>query len=139
MSKCNGYKKEAHNVRVSEISLYLGERLIVLSVSKVSWQSTFNSMQLEFGESKENFELLRHHRLQSRQAATTVSGTSTVSTSVNYPAAPTFTPADHSATANINKQYLDTSILPPDTSFGQLTVSGPKMYAKPSHSSIECS
>ena len=101
---------------------------IVLAVSKVPWKSTFNSMKVDFGESDEGFELRRHRRLQPRQATSTTSSAAAASTSVHYPAAPTFTPAGHNATANINKQYLDTSILPPDSSLGQLTVTGPKLY-----------
>lgn len=101
---------------------------IVLSVSKVPWKSTFNSMKVDFGESDEDFDLRRHRRLQPRQATGTTSGAAAASTSVHYPAAPTFTPTSHNATANINKQYLDTSILPPDSSLGQLTVTGPKLY-----------
>ena len=85
-------------------------------------------MKLDFGESEEHFELRRHRRLQPRQAPATNSGAAAASTSVDYPVAPTSTPASHNATANINKQYLDTSILPPDSSLGQITATGPKMY-----------
>lgn len=85
-------------------------------------------MKLDFGESEEHFELRRHRRLQPRGGAATTSGAAAASTSVDYPAAPTSTPANHNATANINKQYLDTAILPPDSSLGQLTVTGPKLY-----------
>ena len=106
----------------------LKERLILLSVSRVPWKSTFNAMKLDFGGSEEHFELRRHQRLQPRQATATTSGAAAVSTSVDYPPAPTFTPTSHNAPANINKQYLDTSILPPDSSLGQITASGPKMY-----------
>ena len=113
--------------RVSEISLDLKEQFIVLSVSNVPWKSAFNSMKVDFGASDDDFELRRHGILQPRQAAGTTSGAAAASTSVHYPAAPTFTPTSHNATANINKQYLDTSILPPDSSLGQLTVTGPKL------------
>ena len=106
----------------------LKERLIVLSVSRVPWSSKVNTMKVDFGESTEHFELRRHRSLQPRQATAATSGAAAASTSVDYPPAPTYTPTSHNATANINKQYLDTSILPPDSSLGQITASGPKMY-----------
>jgi hypothetical protein len=152
-------KIRADDCRVSEASLHLQERLIILSVNRVPWKDTFNSMKVDFGESKDNFELRRHPRLEAREVATSSlpvssassthsassihsapsmssalsvsapssAGTATASTTIIYPLAPTSTPKAFNATANISKQFIDTSILPADTSLGQVSVTGPKM------------
>lgn len=133
-----------NNSRVSEALLNFQERLMILSVERVPWKTTFNSMKVDFGESKDAFELRRHPRLEVRGAATTSSSVSSVSsvpsaslssspsaaatsTTVVYPLAPTSTPNAFNATANINKQFLDTSILPADSSLGHVSIKGPKM------------
>ena len=124
-----------NNSRVSEALLHFQERLIILSIERVPWKTTFNSMKVDFGESKDTFELRRHRRLEVRGAATTSSSISSVSspsaaatsTTVVYPLAPTSTPKAFNATANINKQFLDTSILPADSSLGHVSITGPKM------------
>lgn len=128
-------KTRADECRVSEASLHFQERLIILSVNRVPWKDTFNSMTVDFGESKDAFELRRHPRLEAREVATSSSpvssassfGTATASTTIVYPLAPTSTPKAFNATANISKQFIDTSILPADTSLGQVSVTGPKM------------
>ena len=137
-------RETTNNSRVSEALLHFQERLIILSIERVPWKTTFNSMKVDFGESKDAFELRGHPRLEVRGAATTSSSVSSVpsvssaslssspsaaatSTTVVYPLAPTSTPNAFNATANINKQFLDTSILPPDSSLGHVSITGPKM------------
>ncbi|KAL9130521.1 MAG: hypothetical protein Q9175_007004, partial [Cornicularia normoerica] len=110
---------------VSEAALDLEKLVIILSITRVPWKSTFNSMTLDFGKSDDDFVLRQHGRLETRQAAVTTSVAAP--SSVAYPAAPSSTPTNWSASASFNKQWLDTSILPPDPSFGQLSVSGPKI------------
>ena len=96
-------------------------------------------MKVDFGETEDAFEIRRHPRLQPREAATTSSKAETKSsaaplssiastpTTVIYPPAPTSTPKALNATANIDKQFLDTSILPADSSLGLVSVTGPRM------------
>lgn len=118
---------------MSETTLDLDNHVVVLSITRVPWKSTFDSMTLDFGKSDEDFVLRRHGRLESRQAAATsaaqVAATSSVAvtSSVAYPAAPSSTPSNWNGSASFYKQWLDTSILPADTSLGQVSVSDPKM------------
>ena len=99
--------------------------IIVLSITRVPWKSTFHSMTLDFGKSDDEFVLRRHKPLVPRQAAATSMAAAT--SSIAYPAAPSSTPNNFNASAHFNKQWNDTSILPPDPSLGKLSVSGPKM------------
>ena len=98
--------------------------VIVLSITRVPWKSTFHSMTLDFGKSDDEFVLRRHKQLVPRQAAATSSGAAT--SSIVYPAAPSSTPNNFNGSASFNRHWLDTSILPPDPSLGKLSVSGPK-------------
>ena len=82
-------------------------------------------MTLDFGNSDDEFILRRHGRLEHRQAAATSSGAAT--SSAAYPAAPSSTPSSWNSSTEFNKQWLDTSILPADTSLGKLSVNSPKM------------
>ena len=102
--------------------------VIVLSITRVPWKSTFHSMTLDFGKSDDEFVLRRHKPLIPRQAAVTSSAAAT--SSIAYPAAPSSTPNNLNASAHFNPQWLDKSILPPDPSLGKLSVSGPKMLVK---------
>ena len=125
MSNFSSTTNIAKYQRVSEALLDLDNQVIVLSIIKVPWKSTFDSMTLDFGKSDEKYVLRQHGRLQPRQAAASSSAAAT--SSVMYPAAPSSTPSNWNANANFSKQWLDTSILPPDPSLGKLSVSGPKM------------
>lgn len=115
----------ANGPRVSEATLDLDNQIIILSKINVPWKSTFNSMTLDFGKSDDEFVLRRHGRLESREVAATSSAAA--SSSVAYPAAPSSTPSNFNANVGFNKSWLDTSILPADTSLGQLSVSDPKV------------
>ena len=119
-------RDNAKDHRVSEAALDLDNQVIILSINRVPWKSTFNSMTLDFGESGDEFVLRRHSRLQPRQAAATSSVA--VTSSVAYPPAPSSTPSNWNASVNFTKQWLDTSILPADTSLGKLSVNSPKTY-----------
>ena len=115
----------AKDHRVSEAAMDLNSQVIVLSILRVPWKSTFNSMTLDFGKSDDEFVLRRHSRLESRQAAVTSSAVA--ASSIEYPSAPSSTPNNWNASANFSKQWLDTSILPADTSLGHLSLSSPKL------------
>lgn len=82
-------------------------------------------MTLDFGKSEDEFVLRQHSRLEPRQAATTSSAA--VTSSVAYPAAPLSKPNNWNTSIDINKQWLDTAILPADTSLGKLSVNDPKV------------
>lgn len=125
MSKYRKTRNIAKHHRVSEAALDLDNHVIVLSITRVLWKDTFDSMTLNFGKSDEEFVLRQHGRLQSRQAAGTSSVAAT--SSVTYPTAPSSTPSNWNSSATFSKQWLDTSILPPDPSLGKLSVTGPKM------------
>ena len=118
----------------------------MLTASRMPWQHTFSFLTLDFGESEEQLNPRRHTEIRPRQAAGTVAaglgavGTgdaipaaaasstvmgSTTSTSVAYPATPSATATDVNVTANIGKSFIDKAILPPDPSFGEISVDGP--------------
>ena len=113
---------------MSEVTLDYENHVILLSITRVPWKSTFLSMTLDFGKSDDEFVLRRHKPLIPRQAAAT--STAAATSSIAYPAAPSSTPNNFNASAHFNKQWNDTSILPPDPSLGKLSVSGPKMSVK---------
>ena len=116
---------EAKHYRVSEAVLDLDNQIIILAINSVPWKSTFKSMTLDFGKSDDEFMLRRHGRLEPRQAVATSSGAAT--SSVAYPAAPSSTPSSWNSSMKFNKQWLDTSILPADTSLGKLSANSPKL------------
>jgi len=107
---------------VSELSIHGEIHLMTLITSRVPWKSTFGSATLDFGPTDEVFEVRRHGGLRPRQVAPAAT-----SSSVVFPAAPTTTPSSFNVTENINKQWLNTAILPPDTSLGTVSVTGPKL------------
>ena len=82
-------------------------------------------MTLDFGKSDDEFKLRQHRKLEPRQAVATSSGAA--SSSVAYPAAPSSTPSSWNSSTEFYKEWLDTSILPPDTSLGKLSAGSPKM------------
>ena len=113
---------------MSEVTLDHDSHVVVLSITRVPWKSTFHSMTLDFGKSDDEFVLRRHKPLIPRQAAAT--STAAAASSIAYPAAPSSTPSNFNASAHFNPHWLDTSILPPDPSLGKLSVSGPKMLVE---------
>ena len=91
-------------------------------------------MTLDFGKSDDEFMLRRHGRLESRQAVATSSAAAT--SSVAYPAAPSSTPSRWNASTVFGQEWLDTSILPADTSLGKLSANSPKLSVDPQNSDL---
>ena len=91
-------------------------------------------MTLDFGKNDDEFMLRRHGRLEPRQAAATSSGAAT--SSVVYPTAPSSTPSSWNSSTVFDKEWIDTSILPADTSLGKLSVNSPKMSVDSQNSEL---
>jgi hypothetical protein len=121
----------ANLFRVSALEIREEEQLLVLSVSRTPWKNAIHSIKVDFGGSAEPFELRQEHDIQRRQATTsTTTPASAPTTSIAYPT-PTASgnPSQMpNVTENINRQWLDTKILPPDNILGQLMSIGPPMY-----------
>ena len=118
------YFNDTDDHRVSEAALDFENKVIILSIKRVPWKSIFNSMTLDFGRTDDEFVLRRHGRLEPRQAVETSSAAT--NSTIAYPAAPSSTPNNWNASASFTKQWLDTSILPADSSLGKLSVNIPK-------------
>ncbi len=121
--------QDAKCVRVTESAVNVESRIIILTASRIPWKHTFDSWTLDFGESNEQLHPRQHAELRPRQAAASSSAASSAAatTSIDYPAAPSSTATSLNVTGNVDHSYIDTMILPPDQSLGQLSVSGPKM------------
>lgn len=107
--------------------MHIRDRVIILKASRVPWKHTFDSMTLDFGESEESLNPRRHGELRPRQAASSTAGGSAASTSIVYPAAPTSTAAIINDTDSFSHSYMNTAILPPDQSLGQVSVHAPEL------------
>ena len=115
--------------RVSEYTVSIEDRLIILFTSRISWKHTFDSMTLGFGEGDQPMSLRQQRRLQPRQAAATsqigaapsTAGGSAASSSYTFPAAPSSTPANINVTKDVSFSYINTTILPPALSLGDLS------------------
>ncbi|KAL9129631.1 MAG: hypothetical protein Q9217_001949 [Psora testacea] len=108
---CNA-NGERRPFRVSEAKK-MGNSL-VLSVTPVTWKNSFHSIDVHFGSRVENNELKSRGHPQKRQAAPSLTASAAAVSSINFPSAPSVSPSNTSvADASVNKQYLDTAILPP--------------------------
>ncbi len=111
--------------------MHAEDQVIVLSTDRLSWKHTFQSLTLNFGESENILGLKprQHGGLRPRQAAATsaAAGGSAASTSYAYPTPPSSAATSINVVDNIKGSYINTPILPPDPSLGQISASGPKL------------
>ena len=85
-------------------------RSLILSVSLASWMRYFESLEVTFEARTHNHGLDKHNQLGKRQNAPA----STSASPIDFPPAPTSTPTNTNIqNANINQQYIDTTIFPP--------------------------
>ena len=79
----------------------------------MDWKSAFQSIDVRFDTKAENRQLTAHRRHSKRQASPS-STAAIAATTIEYPPAPTSSPSrTNIIDASIDKQYLETSILPP--------------------------
>ena len=120
-------------VRVSETIVDFENNAIVLTTTRVPWRHTFDSLKLDFGESRERLHprhqggLLRPRQLAASTTTASGASASSSSTSIAYPSAPSATATSVNVTKDFSASYIDKAILPPDSSFGQVSVDGPKL------------
>lgn len=113
--------------RICELNfVFIARRLIYRSISKVSstedhlisltafqmsWEHAFRSLTVDFGRSSADFVVRRHNGLRKRQDKISPKASTT---SFPIPPSSSPTPTRDSSRANIEFQYLDQAILPPD-------------------------
>ncbi|KAL9048689.1 MAG: hypothetical protein Q9206_005900 [Seirophora lacunosa] len=93
---------------------------LLLMVSPVRWKDSVQSIKIEFGKSNERYHTPRQKSLQQRQAPATPEATVVVSSAavastveVSFPAPPSSTPTETSASQDLGFSWVETPILPP--------------------------
>ncbi|KAL8957212.1 MAG: hypothetical protein Q9193_005459, partial [Seirophora villosa] len=93
---------------------------LLLKVSPVRWKDSVQSIKIEFGKSNERYHIPRQKSLQKRQASATPEATVVVSSAavassveVTFPAPPSSTPTETSASQDLGFSWVETPILPP--------------------------
>ncbi|KAI4093395.1 MAG: hypothetical protein LQ344_002983 [Seirophora lacunosa] len=93
---------------------------LLLIVSPVRWKDSVQSIKIEFGKSNERYHIPRQKSLQKRQAPATPEATVVVSSAavastvgVTFPAPPSSTPTETSASQDLGFSWVETPILPP--------------------------
>ncbi|KAL8808486.1 MAG: hypothetical protein Q9182_000037 [Xanthomendoza sp. 2 TL-2023] len=95
---------------------------LVLSISRVPWRESVQTIKVDFGKSNEVYRFPHRAAIGKRQSSLSTeaavvvgSGTGTASATVPvpFPAPPTATPTATSVSKNIGFSYIDTPLLPP--------------------------
>ncbi|KAL8809316.1 MAG: hypothetical protein Q9200_003514, partial [Gallowayella weberi] len=118
---------------------------LVMSISRVPWRESVQTIKVDFGKSKEVYRFPHHAAIGKRQtsssseaAVVVASGTGTASATVPvpFPAPPTAKPTATSVSQNIGFSYIDTPLLPPSFSgVDSITLSAPGV---PNGVSFQC-
>lgn len=95
---------------------------LILSVLRVHWKESVQTIRVDFGTSKETYHFPRQGEIGKRQIlpsseaaviAATGTGTPSSTVSVSFPAPPSTTPTAKSAHKDFSFSYIDTPLLPP--------------------------
>lgn len=99
--------------RVSNTTVDVSAYRIEMFATQIPWKDGYRSMKVDFGASTQELSLRKHNGLRKRQQTTV---TATVSPSAAFPVLPSSspTPTIHEVTENIDLNYQDTMILPPN-------------------------
>ena len=99
--------------RVSNTTVDVSAYRIEMFATQIPWKDGYRSMKVDFGASTQELSLRKHNGLRKRQQTAV---TATVSPSAAFPVLPSSspTPTIHEVTENIDLNYQDTMILPPN-------------------------
>ncbi|KAL8729501.1 MAG: hypothetical protein Q9181_004982, partial [Wetmoreana brouardii] len=103
---------------VSTVSGTSDDLNVVLSVSRVSWKSAIQTINIDFGKSGESYRIRKQGEVHKRQMpssaeASIVATSGAAASTVAFPVPPSSTPTATSAHKDVSFSYTETPLLPP--------------------------